>query len=30
LSGAMQLQAGFAHFFVPAMFTSEAGPPGCV
>ena len=27
-SGAMQLQAGFAHFFVPVMFTSEAGHPG--
>jgi hypothetical protein len=26
LSGAVQLQAGFAHFFVAAMFTSEIGP----
>jgi len=25
-SGAMQLQAGFAHFFVAAMFTSQAQP----
>jgi hypothetical protein len=29
LSGATQLQAGFAHFFVPAIITSEVGPsPG--
>ena len=25
-SGAMQLQAGFAHFFAAAMFTSQAQP----